>query len=409
MSALMIDFLLQYGKEKSWEELAKEYGIANGEMARAIWKKYRKKMGLLTIKKIEEHDKKITSMEEDIKKGTGTLTANLNIEIKSLEDLIQKCNIDTKTWTVERYIQNYWGTGSNPHWQVKAFLQKKTHKDNFQSTFIKFLNEKYKPGPNPLPKRQVPSRELLIIDKQDAHLNKYDVKGQNDIQERFSAIETALASILAKSSGVGLTVKYIVGSDQFNSEWNNMTTRGTPQENILHFHESFQAICDHEVNCIKMMATVGALVDVTYVPGNHDEYVGWHMINWLKAYFRNISHITFDTDPSPTKYTRFSNSALMFNHGYGMKPQKLAQLFPMGFKDEWSKCDHQYIFVGDKHKEFELDFSGIKFYSLPALSGASSKYDRDKGFVDKGVLTAFVIRENTGISTIYKEPIIYRK
>lgn len=408
MSArLLIEYLSTHEKSESWEQLAVKFNLSSGEAARNVWKRYRKRAPESPdSSKSDGYENVVTSIEEDLKAGRSTVTARLENEIRTLDELIDKCKIDTSIWRIEKCVQNFWGNHNDPHWQVKAFLARKTPQDQFQQSFIKFL-ENYSPEIKPVKIPVKRPTSLLIIDKQDSHLNKYDTKGENSIDKRFQAIEKAIGTVLWKSSSFdALEAKYILGSDQFNSEWTNTTTRGTPQENILQYHESFEAICNHEVACITLLLTLCQNVEVVFIPGNHDEYVGWHMVHWLQAYYKEESRIKFDIGPEPTKCFRFSNSAIMFNHGYSMKPPKLAQLFPMMFKDEWSKCEYQYIFTGDKHKEFEKDFSGIKFYGLPALSGSSSKYDREKGFIDKGILTAFLIRENTGLSTIYKEPII---
>ena len=45
-------------------------------------------------------------------------------------------------------------------------------------------------------------------------------------------------------------------------------------------------------------------VDIIYCSGNHDEFVGWHLVNWLKSYFRNQKNLRFDDNESYTKFTQ---------------------------------------------------------------------------------------------------------
>ena len=42
-------------------------------------------------------------------------------------------------------------------------------------------------------------------------------------------------------------ITYIIGSDEFNSEFTGMTTKGTPQTNTHTYQQSFEYICNHEV------------------------------------------------------------------------------------------------------------------------------------------------------------------
>ena len=183
-------------------------------------------------------------------------------------------------------------------------------------------------------------------------MNKHDVDGNNNIAERGELIKKKINVIVgqAKLSNQVESIKYVIGSDEFNSEWTNATTKGTPQQNIKDYQASFEDICNHEIQMINMLLESANFVDVIYVPGNHDEYVGWHMIKWLEAYFRNEvedSRLTFDSSYSYRKYESFGRSAMMFNHGDAIKPAKLASIFPMEFRDEWSNYETYYIFTGD--------------------------------------------------------------
>ncbi len=337
-----------------------------------------------TANYIGELEDTIVRFIEDVQKGTGEIVLNSKEEIKSLEELIEKCKIDTDKWEITKYVQNYWGNVDTPHYQVKAWLGKKKDEQVFQDSFITFLSD-YSPVSQEImsPKLQLgKSNAALVINKQDAHYNKLDVDGNNDIEERFARMAYRVETILnqATLSNNLEKVIYIIGSDEFNSEFTGTTTRGTPQQNIEGYHKSFEAICDHEILMITLLLNYAKCVDVVYVAGNHDEYVGWHLINWLQTYFRNTDRLTFDCSPRYRKYISYGISAMMFNHGDAMKPAKLAGIFPMEYKDEWSNHDVYYIFTGDKHHELSQDFNGIKFYQIPAFSNAKSGWDVKNGY-----------------------------
>lgn len=357
------------------------------------------------IGELEDH---VVKFLEDLENGKGEMVFNSKDEIRSLEELIEKCNIDTEKWEITKYVQNYWGNSKYPHWQVKAWLSKKKADQLFQDGFISFLKNYVPTSTIPAAPKQHKDKSsgCLIINKQDAHLNKLDIRGENDINQRFDDFIQKVGVILNQSCLVNnlTNIKYIVGSDEFNSEFTNATTKGTPQQNILSYHDSFQQICDHEVQVINLLLQKGETVDVIFVAGNHDEYVGWHMITWLQTYFRNNKNVFFDISPRYRKYVSYGASAFMFNHGDALKPAKLAGLFPMEFKDEWSEHDHFYIFTGDKHHEVSLDFNGIKFYQLPAFSTAKSSWDDKNGYtISKGEVTGFLVDLQDGITNIFKQ------
>jgi len=360
------------------------------------------------ISELEDVLEQVVRFQEDITKGTGELTLHTKNEITSLEELIEKCNIDTEKWEITKYVQNYWGNGNTPHWQVKAWLGKKTSEQVFQDSFVEFL-EAYEPVSQDvmIPKfvgNKFPA--MLVINKQDSHLNKYDVDGDNNITDRLAAImyKVELIASQAQLSNNLENITYIIGSDEFNSEFTGTTTKGTPQTNTHTYHDSFRFICDHEILMITMLLQYAENVNVVYVAGNHDEFVGWHMITWLESYFRNTERVSFDSSPKYRKYISYGGSALMFNHGDAIKPAKLAALFPIEYREGWSFHNNFYIFTGDKHHEVSHDFNGIKFYQIPAFSNAKSLWDDKMGHtMSKGEVTAFLIEQGSGMTNIFKQ------
>jgi len=357
------------------------------------------------ISELEDH---VVKFEEDIQKGTGEVVFNSKEEIKTLDELIKKCKIDTEKWDITKYVQNYWGNAERPCYQVKAWLSKKKDEQVFQDSFTSFL-ETYEPISQDIisPKFDIEkANATLVINKQDSHINKWDVDGDNNVAMRLANIMYKVEVIVsqARLSNNLDRITYIIGSDEFNSEFTSATTKGTPQQNTHTYHTSFKYICDHEVLMITLLLQHAVNVDVIYVAGNHDEYVGWHMIHWLESYFRDIDRVTFDSSPKYRKYVSYGNSAMMFNHGDAIKPAKLAGIFPIEFRESWSNHENFYIFTGDKHHEISQDINGIKFYQIPAFSTAKSLWDDKMGHVmSKGEVTAFLIEENEGMTNIFKQ------
>jgi hypothetical protein len=359
---------------------------------------------------IDELEDQVVKYVEDVKSGTGEIVYNSSEEIRTLDDLVERCNIDTSKWNIDKYIQNYWGSGKTPHWQVKAWMSVKKEENVFQDRFIDFLST-YKPHSKKINSPNKSERPLacLIINKQDAHLNKHDIEDNDSIEWRGSEIEQKVLTILsqARLSNDLMSITYVIGSDEFNSEWTNATTKGTPQQNTDDYQKAFEEICYHEIDMITLLLSNADYVNVIYVPGNHDEYVGWHLIKWLEAYFRDAveeERISFDSNTNYRKYHVFGSTAMMFNHGDAIKPSKLASIFPMEFKESWSEYDHFYIFTGDKHHELSQDFNGIKFYQIPAFSNAKSKWDDKNGYTcSKGEVTAFLIEHGQGMTNIFKQ------
>jgi|SRR6478736_1882881 len=347
-----------------------------------------------------------TSISENVKTGEGEITIEVSEEIKSLDDLIRVAKIDTKKWDIEKYIQNYWGNVKDPKWQVKVTLSPKTKPREFQENFITFL-ESYTPSqPYIAPSLNDNPNACLVINKQDQHHNKYDIFGDNNMQERFNKVEQCVKQTLLEATLCNNVQKviYIIGSDEFNSEWNSMTTKGTPQTNLTTHHDSFAQVCEHEIRIINELLLFSETVDIVYIPGNHDEFVGWHLVHYLKCYYRDQPNLNFDIQPFYTKAVLYSNTIMVFNHGDDQKLEKLAQSLPFKYKEMWSQADHYYIFTGDKHHLLAKDIASIECYQIPSLSKAKSSWDSKKGHdVTKSQMFSFLIVEGNGMGNIIKK------
>lgn len=283
---------------------------------------------------------------------------------------------------------------------------KSEEESKFKNEFQEFLKD-YKPSKDIKCKyhNEFKGKGCLLLNKQDSHLDKFDIKGNNNIEERFEKLENKITAILGRAFSTRNLEKilYVVGSDEFNSEFTQMTTKGTPQQNIGTVENVFEQICNHEVRVINTLLEYSKDVNVIYISGNHDQFQGFYMISWLKAYFKDNKNITIDVSPEFRKYIKYGTTAIQLNHGDVMKPKDLAAIFPMEFKTEWSSCNHFLSFVGDKHFGKQLDLQGISFFQIPAFSKAISSWDSKHGYACKGEVTAFFIDSEDGLCDTYKE------
>ncbi len=367
----------------------------------------------ISEKEVGDLIKELTDDVDEPDVGESTFSHNLEkeeIKVSKVwtqaprpEDVIKEHQIDTNKWKMSQIWIKQTAKG---YLTSAAFIPRKSS-DVSVSDFKEILkNVKPLPKVIKVQKDEKLPKVNVILPKQDAHLNKFDINGNNSIEDRFQVIESSIEKMIRKAQ-LGNTVDkvtYIVGSDIFNSEWTNATTKGTEQENILTYQDAFQKVGEHEAGVLNFLLENSNMVDVLFVPGNHDQYVGWHLVSWLQALFLNTKRIRFDINPSNRKYEKYGNSALMFNHGDAMQAKDLAYKFPIEFKTHWSSCENYYCFLGDKHKEVSQDFHGIKFYQVPALSASKSNWDDKQGHTcNKPEMVAFLVTEDRGMTDIYRQ------
>lgn len=322
----------------------------------------------------------------------------------SPEEVMIDHKIDETKWK----LSAYWSKAKGKGWQVSALFRKLEGQANLQEQFIDFLKD-YKPQAKALPNSKYTKQDYLgaclIINPTDAHYNKFDRRGNNNIEERFANSIEKIKTILDRASACNNLEKviYCTSGDMFNSEHDNNTTHGTPQQNILTHNEGFEAICNNEVNVINLISQYTSDVEVIHIPSNHDFYMSWYMVKWLEAYFRESKNITVDSTDKYSKYRKYSNTAICLNHGYKVKPEKLAANFPIEFKEHWSECDNYVILVGDLHCDLSKEINGIQFYRLAQASNSISKWDEENGYtLSKGVISGFLIETDKGITNIIK-------
>lgn len=352
-------------------------------------------------------DAKVKEQRVNLDKGTATYTAEMNTEPLSDEEIIQKFKINTDKYKLSGYWSKEQPGGK---YFVSANVTLKKEEEKQLQEFMEFLKT-YKPktfGPAYVPPFSPKTPGALIINAQDAHWNKFDTDYNNNITERFEKYDTALKDTIAiASSQVSLGgIAYIIGSDCFNSEVTGATVKGTTQVNILTYHKSFELVCNHEVHVIRRLLQSAEQVTVYYLVGNHDATVSYHMVSWLKAYFKEEKRLTINIGTDFTKYFSLYDTAVCINHGDVQKPERLAQNFPLEYREGFYKADHHIILTGDKHTELTRDIGGITFYQIPALSTAKGSWDKQMGYTTtKSKMTSFLIEKGQGVSNVIKRVI----
>lgn len=342
-----------------------------------------------------------------------------------------KHNIDAGTYQVEAYYEDpptpevvirdhkiditkfklsaYYSKQKPKGWLVTALFKNITEEELLDNKFLDFLKS-YKPESS-VSNRTTKSVELgpgaLILNKQDFHANKRDsYYGDNDIFDRFSTYENNVSKTLSRANKFTNleSITYIIGSDHFNSEVTGATVKGTIQANILDYQVSFQLVCEHEVRVIQSLLESSDKVNIIYLVGNHDMCVSFHMASWLKVYFRNDSRINVDISSDFTKYFNLFDTAVCINHGDVQKPERLAQNFPLEYKEGFGIAEFHIILTGDRHTELTRDIGGIKFYQIPALSKAKGTWEKQMGYTTTHAqMTSFLIEPGNGVSVILKE------
>lgn len=408
-------------KDFSWKEVAEDLGnkSVDGEYIRSRYKWFRKKGSEfiktpLFIPSIDEKKYSFTDGKEDKSKGTKEFTFTAD-NIPTEEEIISHFNIDTTKYRINQ-IYHKTSFGGKYAITVSLLANKGNQTIDLGENFISQLNLiNIMPTLSGLDASHDDNSELfndrpkasIIIPKQDAHWNKADIDGNNSIEDRFASFTKALLNQLEKAIKVNQIeeILYIVGSDEFNSEWTSATTKGTPQQDSISYTKSFEKISEFNIEIIKLLRFYSPKVKVMLLNGNHDHNVSWHLAHLLKHVFSKNEAIEINDSLENTKFYSYKGTLTLLNHGDAIKPKDLAAKFPILAKEQWSNHTNFMVLTGDKHHEVAHDFNGVVWYQVPQLSPARSKWDDKCGHgTSKPELLSFILEE-CHLSNIFRTPI----
>jgi hypothetical protein len=396
----------------NWANVAAQIGIngLQGEYVRGRFRLFKNKYGvsLLLVPTIKERISSIfstiTHSKDDKEKGTKEFCFTAD-EIPTEEQIIDHFKIDTSRYKINQ-IYHKTSFGGKYAVTVSLLALKGNKTITVNQDFISKI-ESIKPYENIELYKGEESDVYgsLIIPKQDAHWNKADIHGNNSMEQRFEQFIDLLSYQINNIAHDLEEIVYVVGSDEFNSEWTDATTRGTPQQNLMSYSESFEKISEFNIQTINLLRTVTPKVKVILLNGNHDHNVSWHLAHLLKHLYKNVSSVEINDSLENTKIYSYYSNLVLLNHGDVIKPKDLAAKFPILAKEQWSDHSNYYCITGDKHHEVSHDFHGIMWYQVPQLSNAKSRWDDKMGFsTSKAELLTFLF-ERDGLYSIQRKQI----
>ena len=329
--------------------------------------------------------------------------------IKTLSQLLEKCQVDLNLWEVKDYTVNKWDVTSFKHvnpktienFQVKARLEKKVHvvdRLEVQKIFVENITKYTPPKFNTKFSQINKTDNLLEVCLFDAHFNKYVWREETDDRYDVDIAEqrflSAIKTFIDRAKGFGFNrILFPVGNDFFNSDvMGNTTTAGTPQDNQLLWHEAFRRGVKLIKDAIYLLKENNVPVDVMVIPGNHDYANSFYLGEYLSAWFNNDELVAINNNPNPRKYYKYGEVLLGFTHGSEEKRDSLPMLMANERKELWAETKFREWHLGHMHrkknykytvldKTLEVDEEdGIIVRYLSSLAGTDSWHNK-KGYV----------------------------
>lgn len=415
-------YLLQNPVDRSqpnpYTPAAKKFGVSE-EVIRNAWRGLRHK-GLVesnTFPNITKSAEAVRSYGETSDKAF--IKEDSPNEVKSLEQLIEVCKIDTTQWEVDTWEckrYNSWikkdgDIYNEPRYSISAKLVRITLDKNIRKQSEVLLAEikdilSKEREPVELKEYTGTGGLLLELSAPDLHVGKLswaEESGEDyDIQIACKRYKDAIYNLAGRAPLEDIErILLPVGNDMITIDSRkNTTTAGTPQDSDSRFRKMLTVVRDLLIEVINTLSDI-APVDVVIVSGNHDYDSMFTIGMVLEAFYSGDENVMIDNSATQRKYYQFYKNGILFTHGDEEKHQDLGLIFATEQPQMWADTYFREVQLGHFHKNKRVNFvsvdehQGFQLQIIPSLSG-TDVWHNTKGYNSLKQAKAFLYDKEEG-------------
>ena len=384
----------QYNSSVELYSLYSKYTQEFGDVSIETFKRYCRDAAKLIYNNVDSEEKTYIKNKSETQNDISLDIVSYDLQTK--EQLLEFANIDLDIWDVDKYVISRWGNPEQPQYQLKCWLKRKKHIniEDFSKIIDNLINSKQiqKVCYNDIQVNSKISAEnyMAEIGLADFHFGlqaRKEETGQDsyNIEIATNLMMESVDYYINRLKGrcVDAILLPVIG-DFFNSDFNNSTTKGTPQDEATTYKETFQKAQELAIIITEKFKKI-APTKWIICEGNHDQYKSFYFNEFLRAWFKDDSRVIVDNSLTKRKFHVWKNNLFMYTHGdtekFDMLPLRMAQ----SKKKEFAECDFYYIGVGHLHHKSNgivrtsIDNNGIEVNVLPSLV-SSSKWESNKWY-----------------------------
>lgn len=417
----LLEFPIDDDSKNKYKEVCKKFNLTIKQASKywiEIKQKHLKYYNRIPNISLSENEvKKVLKQEGD----NLSITVNTNIEVKSLEQLLEVCEVDTSVWEVVSWQCKKWDLGiKNAANQIETkslysvsakFRQIKLEK-NLPLQKEVLLKELFASAPKTDYGKNLYTitkerNKLLELDLFDVHFGKLahreEVGEDYDLKIAEQRYKDAVTSLLSRVNlNTVERIMFPVGQDLINVDnLQGTTTGGTPQDCDSRFHKIVKTVKRLLIETINELSSI-APVDVIISVGNHDEQTSFMIGEMLEAYYHNNSDVNVNNSASLRKYYKFGSVSIMLTHGNKEKFADLGMIFAAENSKLWASTEFRFIKIGHFHHNKKVstlqtqEFQGFQVQIIPSLSG-SDAWHTGKGYKSLKQAKAFLYDRKEGL------------
>lgn len=346
------------------------------------------------------------------------LVQTVDEPIRTLDDLIRVCHIDTTEWEITSWKANKWeaaakddATGrltSKSLFQVTATMKRRVAVIEARKAIEQMIADfKATATPRPAPKRQAPRGEhLLEISIPDLHIGKLawseETLGANyDHKIAMRLYTDALEALILRTAAFRFSrVVLTVGNDFFHADTKaNTTTGGTPLDVDSRFQKTYVAGRRLMVAAIERLRQI-APVTVVMVPGNHDSLSTFCLGDSLDCWYHTTPDVEVLNQPTPRKYLEHGKVMLLWTHGDKGKRDNYPLLMATEQPEMFGRTKFREAHTGHLHQLQVKEHMGVRVRVSPALCPADAWHAEHHFVGNQRAAEAFVWHPEEGLVSL---------
>lgn len=371
---------------------------AHSEQARRLTERaetaYEESLG---VEPLGEADRRVNVYVETTQGELNVTLKADRLPITTFEELVEFYDIDTDVWKPSSQLFNFWGSQSNPNFQVKARFVK----DEYAET-AKYDREAFREWA----KSEAPTwddafepidggEHMLELVLSDLHFGKTVNDG-----DWMAQVESAATHILTRGKDYNIgTVNIVLLGDIFNSEGRRgTTTNGTPQEESPDWRDTFTTARELISRVAqKAYSMFECQVNIVVISGNHDFERSYYLQDSLNAFFAAHPAIDVPLGSGVRAYLKWGTTTIGLSHGDEIKPADLPMLM---LREAGVTSNHQWH-LGHFHTRKEQEVQGVllRYFGTPSNTG---EWEMSKGYVGnrKEIVGMIFDQEDGEIATL---------
>lgn len=389
-------------RKKAWREIKKLQAVTTGDVAQ--------------YKNIVTMKEGINILSDESQESNKLLACSLE-NLKDPEYLLQAHGYDVNKFKLVSAHSSIWQQQGKENGLTELYSSKIKVAPLRADELTLSIIQEFLSGVKPInPKQLEPSPdspknslmlEVVFTDLHVGLISRVEQTGQeysnhkldNNVDTVLTQLYPILKNLTAENLLSQVTLCFLGDLMHYDNVY-KATTKGTVQESA----NSFQADYTCALNLLyKIYQTVAHAttcpVHTVYVPGNHDEMVGYTLMKTIEAlHAMNQTRFTFDLDQKSRKIVTFGKVIIGYLHGK-MDKARISKWVYNEAKEYISAAETIEIHAGHLHSESVMEDNGVKVRHIPSLTGQST-WEYNQGYHSKRTTQIFVWNE-TDLESIY--------